>query len=198
MLNNTMSNYTNYFAEKAGFSIGGLGLSIVSAIALIIIGVFLGKLAKFILRKVSDNLNLHKIINYKFIELFLVIIKWSIYVLFINLALFELNIPALTGGLTNVLVIIPALTVALILLAVGLGIATYLREVIVDSEINNWKTASTLIYYFVIYVFGIYSLKLALISLNPLVSDSILVVVTLVAGVFLTLSNLRSKNVRKV
>lgn len=152
------------------------------AVIIIIIGIFLGKIIALGLKTLSRKLELNTNIRGSFIDLFLVVIKWSIYIVFISLGLKQLEIPTLTNFFTNILITIPALTGALILIALGFAIGYYLKKVIQNSEIKQWETISKAIFYFVIYIFGVYALKTALISIDEMTTNWIIIVLTTVFG----------------
>ena len=103
-------------------------VNVILAAVLFVMGIFLGKFIAWVLRKTIEKANLERTVRKSFIELFVTIIKWSIYILFINLALQQLGIPQLTDWLINILVVIPALVGALILIAVGFAISVYLKD----------------------------------------------------------------------
>lgn len=168
---------------------GEFVLNLLIAIILVIVGLFLGKLVKFGLRKFVEKLKVEKLINPSFINLFLVVIKWSIYVLFIDLALIQLRMPVLVGWLISILAVIPSLTGALIIISVGFGIATFLRKIIEDSKVREWKKLSEIFFYFVIYIFIIFALKTALISVKDSFLVNMLVIIfTVLAGVALLIN----------
>jgi len=150
------------------------------SVAIIIFGVCLGKIVTLGLKKLSQKLNLDKKIRGSFIDLFLVIIRWSIYITFLSLALTQLEIPSLTNFFTNILITIPALTGALILIIIGFAIAYYLGEIIKNSQIKRGKLISQVVFYFIIYIFGIYAIKTALISLDEATTNWIIIILTAV------------------
>jgi len=150
------------------------------ALVIIILGILLGKIISLGLKKISQKLELNKYVRGSFIDLFLVVIKWSIYIIFINIGLNQLGIPTLTNFFTNILIVIPAFIGALALLAIGFAIAVYLRGVIEDSEITGWDLLSKMIFYFVLYIFGIYSIKLALISFDETMTNYLILILTAV------------------
>ncbi|MBU0957970.1 MAG: hypothetical protein KKF56_04135 [Nanoarchaeota archaeon] len=172
------------FGSEVDFNF--LILRVLFGILLIIIGILLGKIVKYGLKKLSDRLELEKNIKQSFIDLILTVIKWSIYVIFINLALFQVPIPSFTNAITNILVVIPAFTASLVLIAIGFGIAVYLREVIEDSEINGWRILSQFFFIFILYIFGVYALKISLVSLDNFFTNIIIVVLTIIAGIGIT------------
>ncbi len=150
----------------------------VISIGIIVLGIFLGKIITFGLKKLSQKLDLGKKIRGSFIDLFLVVIRWSIYIAFLSIALNQLGIAGLTTFFANILMTIPALTGALILILIGFSIAHYLRDVIKNSEINRQGLISEIVFYFILYIFGIYAIKTALISLNEITTNWIIVVLT--------------------
>lgn len=166
-------------------------MNIVIALILIIIGIGIGRISYILLSKLISKFNIKNKIRESFLRLFLTIIEWSIYIIFIDLALKQLNVPLVTGIITKVIIVIPAITSALLLIAVGVGIAFYLREVIEDSEILGWKMISMYFFYFVIYVCGVYSLKIALISVEPLFVNILTAILTLVISISLAYYHLR-------
>jgi len=152
----------------------------VISIAIIIFGICLGKIVTLGLKKLSQKLNLDKKIRGSFIDLFLVIIRWSIYIIFLSLGLNQLEIPSLTNFFTNILITIPALTGALILIIIGFAIAYYLEEIIKNSQIKRGGLISQVVFYFIIYIFGIYAIKTALISLDEITKNWIIIILTAV------------------
>ena len=162
----------------ANLDINQLIINIIFAIIIIVVGFFLGKIIEIGLKKLSQKLELSKSIRGSFIDLFLVVIKWSVILIFANIGLTRLEIPLLTKFFTSILITIPAFTGALVLLAIGFAIAIYLRDVIEDAEITGWDLISKVVFYFVLYVFGIYALKTALISFDEQTTNWIVIILT--------------------
>jgi len=162
----------------SGTDINQLVLRTIFSLVIILVGIFLGRLLRTSLKKASQKLDINKYIRGSFIDLFLVVIELSIYILFINLGLNYLGIPALTNFLTNILIVIPAFTGALVILAIGFAIAIYLREVIEDAEITGWDLISKVIFYFILFITGIYAIKTALIPISEELTNWIIIVLT--------------------
>ena len=135
------------------------------AILILIAGVTLGKISTWVLKKLSKKLDFEKSIQSSFIRLIISVIRWSIYVVFINWAIMQIKLPGLTGAVSGALIVVPALVGALILISLGFAVAVYLREVIEDAEVKEWKTISMYLYYFILFVSGVYALNLALVSI---------------------------------
>ena len=168
--------------EFAKININTFLINLIFAIILLVIGIVLGKVVRYILKKLIDKIGTERISRKSFIDLLFTVIAWSIYLLFISLALKQLKIPALTTWLTSILLFIPALVSSLILVSIGFAFAVYLRDLIEESEILGWKVLSNLLFYFVLYIFVVYSLKISLISLEPLISNIIILLFTLIGG----------------
>lgn len=168
------------YASLENIDINQLILRGIISIAIIVFGVFLGKIITLGLKNLSEKLELDKKIRGSFIDLFLVIIRWSIYIIFLSLGLNQLEIPSLTNFFTNILITIPALTGALILIIIGFAIAYYLREIIKNSQVKGGQLISQVVFYFIIYIFGVYTIKTALISLDEATTNWIIIILTAV------------------
>ena len=169
-------------------------VNLLIALILIIIGIILGKLIKFGVRKILEKLKINRIIKPNFINLILVIVKWSVYILFINFALTQLRIPQLTTWLTTILAILPSLTGALIMAASGFAIGSYLKNIVAKSKIKDWQIFSQILFYFVIYIFVILAFKTALIFLkDQWVVNILLLIFTFLGGLALLIYYFKKK-----
>ena len=181
-------------ASSIQLTAGEFFANLLIAVIIVIVGIFLGKIVKFALRKGFERLKVDKIAKPSFFDLFLVVVKWSIYILFIDLALIQLGIPEITGWLTTILGVIPALTGALIIISAGFAIAVYLRKVISESKIEGWQILSQIFFFFVVYLFMIFAFRTALISLNDrLLTNALLVVFTALGGFVLIIYYFKTK-----
>ncbi|MBM3234203.1 hypothetical protein FJZ19_03845 [Candidatus Pacearchaeota archaeon] len=164
--------------EVAGMSVSQITRNAIFALALIVLGIIIGKLTEYILKKLIKEARLEKTRGYSFFQLVVSVIKWAIYIIFVNLALNQLGIPQFTNWLINILIVIPALVGALLLIVVGFAIASYLKELIEESRIAGWGVLSTIFYYFIIYVFLAFAFKTALISLDKTIVNWLLIILT--------------------
>ena len=165
-----------------GLTIKQLAINSFFALGIIIIGVLLGKIIDLALRKLSEKIDLNKHVKASFTELALLIIRWSVYIIFINLGLNQLGIPVISNFFSSILITIPAFTGALLLLVIGFGLAYYLKKIIKNSETTGGEFISQLVFYFVIFVFGAYSVKTALISIYPATTSSVIILVTAISA----------------
>lgn len=153
-------------------------INVVIAIVLLAVGFAVGNFISKILKKVSERARLEREIKSSFIDLIIMIIKWSIFVIFINLALVQLDIPELTTWLISVLAVIPAFTGAILLISIGFAIAIYLKKIIEDSEIEGHEFLSKVFFYFVMYLFLFFAVKTALLKQDTELVNTILLIFT--------------------
>ena len=178
------------------FPVGDINLFLINfiiAAILIVVGLFLGKFIKLIIKKAIDKAGVERTTKKSFIELFLTVIKWSVYILFFSLALDQLGIPQLTNWLTAILVVIPALVGALLLIGVGFAIAVYLKDLVEESKLVGWEMLSNIVFYFILYVFMIFALKTALISQDKSTVNMIIIILTAVISAAVALSYVLKK-----
>lgn len=152
------------------------------AVVFLLLGFFLGKVSAYLLAKAAKATDIKKKVRSSFVKLIIAVIKWSIYIIFINLALNQFSVEGLNNVVTDILVVVPALTASIFLIGVGFAIAIYLRGVIEDSEITGWKMLSEYIYYFVLYVFGVYALNLALVSIDTIIKNILIIALTVIVS----------------
>lgn len=190
LINKIIDFYTGYFEVSLNQAL----FSLILALVLIFTGIVLGKIISFGLGRLSKRLELDKEIRPSFIRLIITTIKWSIYILFIDLALIQLPIPGITSIITRILVVIPAIVAGMIIISIGYTIAIYLREVIEDSEITGWKMLSLYLFYFVLFISGIYALKVALISIDTWTANILVILITSISALGVTYSLNKKQN----
>lgn len=185
------------FLDKIGVlgleNIDQIIVNSILAIILLGVGILLGKFLEKILKRAVERTSIEREIKPSFVNLFISVIKWSIYVLFINLALTQFHIPALTDWLVSALVIIPALTGAIVLIWVGFSIASYLERAIEDSRIHGWEVLSKVFFYFVLYLFLFFAIKMAFVGQDRDFVNTILLIFTVVVGVAVAWWNVRKR-----
>jgi flagellar biosynthesis protein FlhB len=156
--------------------------NILAGMIILIFGIVIAQIFINILRKFIKRNDVDKLINKSALHLFSGVLRWSIYILFLNLALIKLNVPELNSWLIPVLSMIPALVGALILIAIGFFMALYLRDIIEDSKIEEAKMLSKIVFYFIIYVFVIFAFKTAMINQDKSTINIIIIILTAVSA----------------
>ena len=168
--------------EVLELSMQQFGINLIYAAVLIILGILLGRLIHFVFKRAVEKGRMQKTLQNSFIHLFLTVIKWSVYLLFVNLAIVALGIPQFTKWLSDILVVIPALVGALLLIGGGFAIATYLKDLVEESRIEGWKILSKILFFFVLYVFLVFAFKTALISFERTTVDYLLIIFSAIAA----------------
>lgn len=170
-----MAFYDSLQEAFSQITVNQLALRGFFAFAIILLGVVVGKLIDLVFRKIIQKVEVNKHIRNSFIELFLLVIRWTIYITFINFGLNQLEIPVISDFFSSILITIPAFTGALLLLVIGVGLAYYLRKITQSAEAKGGDLIADLLFYFVIFIFGTYALWLALIPMDPVTTNAIIV-----------------------
>jgi hypothetical protein len=124
---------------------------IITALALIALGLFIGKFSKWFLKKtLISGLKLELWIKKDLTETVLTSIKWVIYVVFLRQAFVVLKIPILSEYLSTVLGIIQGLAASIVILVVGYGVALYLKRSI--EKIAGWQLLGSILFLFILYI----------------------------------------------
>jgi len=189
-----MNSLVEWFLKKVGIeNINAIIINSILAAFLFIAGIFIGWIIVLILRRVIEKTNLKRYIRHSFIELVLTVFRWSIYIIFLNLALQQFNIPEITNWITSILLIFPALVGSLILIGIGFAIAVYLSELINESGIIKAEVLSMIMFYFITYVFVVFAAKTALISLDKNTVNIIIISLTIVVALAISLWQIKKQ-----
>ncbi len=188
MVNNVLSyNLLPALSEKLYLvDVDFLWVNIIFSVILVAIGIFLGKLVKYLVNRGIEKSGIQRTTKKSFIDLLLGVIKWSIYILFFIIALDQLGIPQLTDWLTSILVVVPALVGALLLISMGFALATYLKDLVEESKIEGWETFSKIVFYFLIYIFMVFAFRTALIGYDSQVINILIIILTAIVGIGVT------------
>jgi len=181
--------YKEFGTEEINISI----IRILLFLILISLGILLGRIGKKLLKKGALKAGLDKVMKASFIELIFTVVQWTIYIVFLNLALDALKIPALTGWIVSSLKIVPAIVGSLFLIIIGFAIATYLKNIVKESKIDSWQVLSNTLFYFIFYIFIILAIKMALLSFDSATVDAIIVVLTAIVALALAYWHVRKQ-----
>jgi len=160
--------------------------NIVLGALIFILGIVIAQVVISTLRKFIKRNGVDKLVPKNAVHLFSTVIRWSIYILFLNIALLKLDLPELTDWLIPILTMLPALVGALILIAIGFILALYLRDIVEDAKIEDAKVLSRIIFYFILYVFIIFAFKTAMINQDKTTINMIIIILTAISGAGIT------------
>lgn len=158
-------------------------LNVLFALVFLGLGIFLGKVVSYSLKKISREVEADKKIRSSFLRLIISVIEWSIYLAFASFAINQLDLEGLSPIFSKMMLVVPAIVVSLFILAIGFAVAIYLREIVEDSEITGWKFLSLYIFYFINLIFGLYALRIALIVLDSTIINILSILLVGIIGI---------------
>ena len=143
----------------------------------LVIGKLLGRVVKVVLIKaridewIADEEKLH----FSLAKVLSVIVKWVIYLVFIQEAAYQLGVTAITAFVNNILSFIPGLIEAALVIIVGYSLAIYLKDRIVSSKTLYSDMVGKIIFFLLIYL----SIALALpfVGIDPTLINNILLII---------------------
>jgi hypothetical protein len=141
--------------SMSDFGVGAVELlpSIITALVLIIAGIFIGKFSKWAIKKILvSGFKLGTLIKLEIIDTFASVIKWIIYIAFLQSAVSALNITVLSKYLGTALGIIGGLISSIVILIVGYSLANFLKIKLEATKLKNISLLSGILFLFVIYV----------------------------------------------
>ena len=160
--------------------------NIIFAIVLLLIGLIIGKVMGRITREILVRSKIDKWIveegrfGFKFSTLFDTIVRWIIYLVFIQQAAIVLGVEAISMFVNSIIGLIPGLVEAALLVIIGYSIATYLKERISLSE-SLYSEVFSHVVFFVVFYLSI-ALALPFINIQPDVINNLLLVMVGSAG----------------
>jgi len=153
---------------------------IVTAIILLLVGFVLGKLIGKGLRELLLKANIDKHVGIRheklrLSNLFTVIVKWLIYLLFVQQASLALGIIAVANAFGKIVVFIPNLLEAIIVVAFGYVVAKYVEETIGETRLAYTGIMGKVFAFFVVYV--AIAIALPLVGLSDVLVNNILLII---------------------
>jgi hypothetical protein len=179
-----ITNQTSTLGEigkniASGLNLHDIWINSFLALGVLILGIIIGKLISFVLKNLTSKLELHKYMQKGFVDLTIVVLRWSIYLAFLHSALRILGIPIISDLFGSVLITVPAFIASLVILGIGFAIATYLKWVFKETDSSGEHLYSKIVFYFVLYVFGSYALKVAFLPFTGITFSYVLIVLSL-------------------
>jgi len=165
---------------------------IIAAILTLIIGFILGKIIGRVVReilvraKIDEYIITEEKISFKFSNVFALIARWVIYLVFIQQAVMFLGVTAIIQFVNSILIFIPGLIAAALVIIIGYNIALYLKDKIVTSKTLYSDITGKTIFFLVVYL----SIALALpfVGINPELINSILLIIIGSVGIGLAIA----------
>jgi hypothetical protein len=139
--------------------------NIITAAALILIGLFIGKFSKWLIKKILvSGFKLGTFIKVEIIDTFASIIKWIIYIVFLQSAINSLGIPVISKYLGTSLGIIGGLIGSIVILIVGYALANFLKVKLEATRLENISILSNILFLFTVYASFVIAIQSALVG----------------------------------
>ncbi|MFH1424204.1 MAG: hypothetical protein ABIG20_00820 [archaeon] len=153
---------------------------IIAATILLIVGFIIGKIVGAAVKEVLLKANIDRHIELKREELklsnfFSELVKWIIYLLFIQQAALSMGIMAVAAAFGALLAFLPSVVEAVIVVAVGYVLARYIEDVVFDSRVSYSGLMSKVFFFFVVYVS--ISIALPLVGIGGALLQNILLII---------------------
>ena len=154
---------------------------IVAAIVTLIIGLIIGKVVGRIVRELLNRLKVDEYVlegeklTFKFSDMFSVIARWWIYLVFIQQAAIFLGIEAITSFVDTILTFLPSLIGAALIIIIGYVLAEYIKDKMISKKTFYGSVAGKLVFFLLLYV----SIAMALefLDIDTLLISSILLII---------------------
>ncbi|MDP7282125.1 MAG: hypothetical protein QF475_00605 [Candidatus Undinarchaeales archaeon] len=155
----------------------GLVPKAVAAIIIVIVGFIIGKLIgaaieEILLKARVDQYVRSKRTEIKLSHIFAVILKWVIYLVFLQQAAHTLAIPIISTFLGEIIAFLPGVIEAIIIVGVGYALARYVEGLVRDSEVAYSGISSKVFFFFILYL--AIALALPNVGINATLVNSIL------------------------
>ena len=157
---------------------------IILALIIIAFGIFVGKFTKYILRWIFEKTRIEVFFKHDVIDTFLTIVKWSVYIFFISIALKQLSIPILSVYLSAALDIVVQLIGSFVIIIVGYAVGVFLKDSVEKIGKKEWKHLGLILFYFTLYISIAYALLLAFSSEPELANNIVLIFSAVVLVLF--------------
>jgi hypothetical protein len=166
--------------EIVNTSIGFLAYHVAPALALLLfgwgLGIFVGKITRRMLRRLKVDRCLAKgekpVI--KISDTLSLILKWTVYLIFIQVAVHVLGLPTLVEYMGMLVTFIPRLIGAVLIIIAGYVIADYVRTRITQLKVAYPHLMASVIFWLTIYI--AVAMALPLVGIDPTLLNNILLI----------------------
>jgi hypothetical protein len=167
--------------------------NLLAAIIVLLIGFIVGRVCGWIVKEIIVRSTVEKYlvsfknINIKFSELADIIVKWLIYLVFIQQATIYLGVAAITEFVSGVLAFLPGVIAASLIIYIGYIIATFIKDRIIGTKTMYSRISGELVFLLVIYISIAMGLK-SITGINTTLLDYVLLVLLLSGGIGLAIA----------
>lgn len=155
--------------------------NILAAIIILLIGLIVGKVVGRVVKEILIRARVDEWVagegklTFKFSNIFDIIARWIIYLVFIQQAAISLGVEAISSFINSIIGILPGLIEAAIIVIIGYTLAIYIKDKIVSSRTMYSDIIGKVVFFLLIYL----SIALALpfVNIDPTLINSILLVI---------------------
>ena len=166
--------------------------ALITAVIWLIVGFIIGKIVGRIVKEILVRVKLDQYVvekeklKIKFSDIFSVISKWVIYLIFIQIAAASLGILTLITLISSAITFLTGAIEATVIIIVGYSLALYIKDKVVHSKTFYGEMIGNLIFFIIVYV----SIALALpfVGIDPTLVNWILVVIVASLGAGLAIA----------
>ena len=157
----------------------------VAAIIIVLVGFVIGKLVgtaleEILMRtKVDDYVKVKKA-EFKISHIFTLVVKWVIYLVFVQQAAAALQIGVVSAFVGEIVGFIPNVLTAMVVVAAGYAVAKYIEELISDSDFVYAHLMSRVFFFMIVYI--AIAIALPKVGLDAALVNSILLIVVASVG----------------
>ena len=159
--------------------------NIIAAIIIVLVGFVIGKLVgtaleEILMRtKVDDYVKVKKA-EFKVSHIFTVVVKWVVYLVFIQQAASALQVTVVSSFVGEIVGFIPNVLTAMVVVAAGYAIGKYVEELVSDSDFVYANLMSRVFFFMVVYI--AIALALPKVGLDAQLVNSILLILVASIG----------------
>ena len=166
--------------------------NLVAAVILLLIGWVVGLVVGRLTTEILTRLRLDKHIFkgkkpiFNLTDVFSLIFRWSIYLVFIQAAVETLGITILVTTLSSILGFIPGLIKSVLIIVAGYAVAEYIRRQIEASKVAYSDIMGRGIFFLIIYI--TIAMALPLLGIDPFLVNALLLTIVGAVGVGLAIA----------
>jgi hypothetical protein len=165
---------------KIGVSTLGILPNIVAALIILVVGVVVGRLVGMAIEEILVRLKIDSYIKakkaeFKLSHIFGMIIRWVIYLVFVQQAADALAVPIISLFVGGIVGFMPGVLKAVVVVAAGYALARYIQELIVESKAIYSGLMSQLFFFLIVYIS--FALALPLVGIPADLVNNILLII---------------------
>ncbi len=154
--------------------------NIVAAIIIVLVGFVAGRIVATALEEILARTKVDEYVKvkkaeFKISHIFTLVVKWVIYLVFIQQSAAALQIGVISTFIGEIVSFVPNVLTAMVVVAAGYAVAKYIEELISNSEFTYAHLMSRVFFFMIIYI--AIALALPKVGLDATLVNNILLIV---------------------